>query len=282
MPSTSQNNRKLKYCTNCESSLEQDERFCPSCGQKNLDRKVSFWVFIKDFVHEEFNLNNRLFISLKELVIKPGALTVSFMEGKRRSYLRPSQMFLVTGFLCFFVLSFQIDKEVDKLDKGSMQFMDTDIFDSKGPDSTENSVFVSYIKSHIQEANDNPKNFIANTFQKLPFILLFVLPIFALFHKLIYIRHRVYFVEHLVFLLHVHAFMFLLIFIAGIFTFFFSQEILFYIPLAMLLYLFVAFRRVYEQGFWKTLVKFSILFWVYVILVPTLWVSLAVFIGLLA
>lgn len=273
-------NRKLKFCTNCESSLDQYEQFCPSCGQKNLDRKVHFWVFVGDFFKEEFNLNNRLFISLKNLIIKPGFLTTEFMDGKRRSYIRPSQMFLLAGFLCFFVLSFQIDKQVDKLDKGTVKFLDTDLFDS-GSDSTDSNVFLTYIKSHIQDANENPKNFIANTLQKLPLVLLVILPIFALFQKLVYIRHKIYFVEHLVFLLHTHAFMFLLIFAGGILMMFFSAGVLVYIPLAMLLYLFVAFRRVYQQGFWKTVVKFSVLFWLYMTLIPFLWILLGIVAGII-
>lgn len=280
MQANRSNHRKLKYCTNCESSLDQQEHFCPECGQKNLDRKVSFWVFVGDFFREEFNLNNRLLISLKNLIVKPGFLTVEFMEGKRRSYIRPSQMFLIAGFLCFFVLSFQIDQQVGDIEKGSVNIVDTDVFDAS-PDSPDNP-FKIYIRSHIEEANDDPKKFIVNTLQKLPLVLLIILPVFALFQKLVYVRHRIYFVEHLVFLLHVHTFMFLLIFAGGILMFFLPPEYLFYIPLTMLLYLFIAFRRVYQQGFWKTTFKFSLLFWVYMILVPFLWIVLGVLVGIIA
>lgn len=282
MPSTDPKDRKLKYCTNCESSLNLDESFCPACGQKNLDRKVSFWVFVKDFFYEEFNLNNRLFISLKNLCLKPGSLTVAFMEGKRRTYLRPVQLFLLSGFLCFFALSFPIEEQISNIGESQGDIIQTDIFGSLEADSTESNVFLQYVRAHILEANENPKNFIANTLQKLPLVLLVILPVFALFQKLIYIRHKIFFVEHLVFSLHVHAFMFLLIFVGGILMVFFSPAILFFIPLIMFLYLYLAFRRVYEQRRLKTLTKYALLFWIYITTVPILWILLGMVAGLIS
>lgn len=274
--------RKLKYCTNCEVELDQTENFCPSCGQKNLDRKVHFWVFIGDFIRDEFNLDNRFFRSFKQLILKPGFLTVAFMEGKRRSYLRPSQMFLIAGFLCFFVLSFQLEQEVTELSKEKGNMIQTDLFDSWKKDTANKNVFIAYAQSHIAEANENPANFVSNTLQKLPFVLLIVLPFFALFHKLLYIRHRIYFVEHLVFLLHAHTLLFLLIFVGGILMIFMAPNILWYIIPTMFLYLFIAFRNVYKQRLTKTFLKFSVLFWVYILLVPVLWMALGALIGVMS
>lgn len=262
--------RKLTHCTNCETQLQEGENFCPACGQKNLDRKVPLWMFIGDFVRDELKIDNRLFRTLKNLVINPGFLTNEFIVGKRRSYIQPPQLFLLMGFLCFFIISLQIEPEIKKLDKGNFNI---GLMDGLGIDSTTNNVFLNYMDEKAKEAEENPAIFISNSLQKLPFVLLVVLPIFALFQHLVYIRHKIFFVEHFVFLLHVHAFLFLLFFFASFFLMFMDNvQFFMYIPFIHFIYLLFAFRKVYNQGLLKTFFKFFLLFLIYISLVPGLWI----------
>jgi len=83
-----------------------------------------------------------------------------------------------------------------------------------------------------------------------PKMMVVLVPLFGLILALLYVRQRRYLVEHLVFALHVHAFLFLLLslFIAG--TAWLGLPALpwwsFFGPAT--LYLLVALRRVYRQG----------------------------------
>ncbi len=95
------------------------------------------------------------------------------------------------------------------------------------------------------------------TFRRhLPKTVFVLVPVFALILKLLYVRRRRYYIEHLVFAFHVHAFLFL------IFTLMVVNP---WTPLDVLLlistvvYLFVAIRRVYRQSWPKTVLKFVIL-----------------------
>ncbi|MEL6252741.1 MAG: DUF3667 domain-containing protein [Bacteroidota bacterium] len=262
--------RKLTHCTNCETQLQEGENFCPACGQKNLDRKVPLWVFLGDFIRDELKIDNRLFRTLRHLSINPGFLTNEFIAGKRKSYIQPPQLFLLMGFLCFFIISIQIDPEIKKIDKSDFNI---GLVDGLGVDSTSNNVFLDFIRERADEAEENPAAFISNSLQKLPIVLLIVLPIFALFQHLIYIRHKMFFVEHFVFLLHVHAFLFLLFFFASFFMMFMNNvQFFIYIPFIHFLYLLFAFRKVYNQGLTKTFFKLSFLFFIYIALVPGLWI----------
>ena len=88
-----------------------------------------------------------------------------------------------------------------------------------------------------------------------------LLPVFALMLKLLYVRRRRFYAEHFVFLLHVHAFVYMifaaLLVMRGVFT------LPTWLALSALLwvgiYIFVAMRRVYGQGRGITLVKYWLL-----------------------
>ncbi|PQJ82742.1 hypothetical protein [Polaribacter glomeratus] len=91
-------------------------------------------------------------------------------------------------------------------------------------------------------------------------ISLFVLlPIFTLFLKLFYIRRKYTYVDHLIFVFHIQTVFFMLfsIFyllkIVGI-----SPQLWVFVTL-FLLYLIIAMKQFYQQGYFKTFVKFLLL-----------------------
>lgn len=100
-----------------------------------------------------------------------------------------------------------------------------------------------------------------------PYLLFISLPLFALFLKLIYLRHRrLYFADHFVFLLYLYIFTFL--FLLLFFALNTLQErtgwgwinwILFFYTLYGIYYAYRSMRNYYLQGRWKTIFKFFLL-----------------------
>jgi hypothetical protein len=122
--------------------------------------------------------------------------------------------------------------------------------------------------------NDNIADAILDN---IPVALIVLLPIMALVLKILYPLSRRYFVEHLLFFVHFHAFFFLILILQILFARFagvlgpedgavdsISTLILvatsFYIPV----YLYKAMRHVYGQGHWVTIPKYLILSIAYV------------------
>jgi hypothetical protein len=111
-----------------------------------------------------------------------------------------------------------------------------------------------------------------------PIVLFFVLPVFALALKLIYVRRDWYFSEHLIFALHNHAVAFLAfslmaiaIGVDGSGTLWSGGEeavwadtFVSLLGLALLLYFFVAQKQFYGQGWIKTAVKSLVVFVTYI------------------
>lgn len=92
----------------------------------------------------------------------------------------------------------------------------------------------------------------------LTWMILLMMPALALILKLLYIRRDFYFVEHLIFSFHYHAFAFLIASPAYLLINIWPGGIGFAFTL-ILIYLFIAMKRVYRQGIIKTGVKFMIL-----------------------
>lgn len=112
------------------------------------------------------------------------------------------------------------------------------------------------------------EGFSAALLDRIPAGLILLLPVMALILKVLYPLSRRYYVEHLLFFVHFHAFLFLLLSLqilwartVGILGWWDAVAILpivassFYAPV----YLFKAMRRVYGQGFLVTFLKFCVL-----------------------
>tara|TARA_R110000850_G_scaffold16697_6_gene51820 strand:- start:11700 stop:12698 length:999 start_codon:yes stop_codon:yes gene_type:complete len=108
---------------------------------------------------------------------------------------------------------------------------------------------------------ENP-GFAYNFFiSKLPIVIFLFLPVFTFFIMLLYIRKGKYtYMEQLVFAFHVQSLLFVLLIISALFDFLFNSELFTSIALLLfVIYLYKAMRRFYEQGRFKTFVKFMIL-----------------------
>jgi len=119
-----------------------------------------------------------------------------------------------------------------------------------------------------QIKEDNGRKFFANLFDNIPIALIVLLPIMAFVLKALYPLSRRYYVEHLLFFVHFHAFFFLIliiqILIGRLNAVLPVPEVIgtlmivaasFYVPV----YLFVAMRRVYGQGRLMTSFKYVVL-----------------------
>ena len=93
-----------------------------------------------------------------------------------------------------------------------------------------------------------------------PHMVFLLLPLFALMLKLLYIRRSRYYAEHFVFALHVHAFMFVMFTVMFILPW---DGVNIIIVIWIAVYVWLALRRVYRQGWLRTTLKWWILGWMY-------------------
>jgi hypothetical protein len=87
-------------CKNCAN--EFDGNFCPNCGEKKLSKHdLSIGHFFQEGLESFVHLDNKILRTLKVLLLKPGKLSLDFVEGKRVRHMKPLQLFLVLNLLLF-------------------------------------------------------------------------------------------------------------------------------------------------------------------------------------
>ena len=89
-----------RACLNCGSRLVR--RYCADCGQAAPGpADYSLRAYASEFFDQLASVDGRIGRTLWALVARPGALTVDHLAGRRARYLRPLQLFLVVNVLLF-------------------------------------------------------------------------------------------------------------------------------------------------------------------------------------
>ena len=97
--------------------------------------------------------------------------------------------------------------------------------------------------------------------------LFIFLPLFTLFLKLIYIRRKFTYVEHLIFVFHTQTVFFILSTIFFIISqFVVNTDVMLTFTGLFLIYLYIAMKKFYQQGYFRTFFKFMLLNTIYTFL----------------
>ena len=103
--------RTDKTCLNCRYVVQ--DRFCPNCGQENIDSRKTFHELFLHFFEDLTHYENAFWRTIKNLIFKPSALTKEYLSGKRLSYLAPVRLYIFISFVTFLAFAI-IPKPSDK------------------------------------------------------------------------------------------------------------------------------------------------------------------------
>ena len=84
-----------KYCLNCKQALDSSAEYCPACGQKESAKLLSVNELLSNLWNSIFNFDNTIFRTLR-YIFQPWKLTQFYVEGRRKDFLNPMRLFLVT------------------------------------------------------------------------------------------------------------------------------------------------------------------------------------------
>lgn len=93
----------LPECLNCGKPLATDDIFCSYCGQKNVE-KLNFASFIGQLISGFFSYDSRFWTTFTPLLLKPGIVSRNYIDGKRKRYVNPFQLYLQVSILFFLIL----------------------------------------------------------------------------------------------------------------------------------------------------------------------------------
>lgn len=123
----------------------------------------------------------------------------------------------------------------------------------------------------------SPEQAMAKILEYMSWAFFILLPVFALILKLFYIRQKQFYMRHLIFSIHLHSFIFIIITVLVAAHLIFKGNLYLFTLLLILImpvYFVLALKKFYGQRFGKTLLKFvgisslyNIVFWIVVVFV---------------
>jgi hypothetical protein len=242
------------------------EAYCSRCGEKRRDHadwKLS--SILSEAFAEIANLeHSKLWQTLRLLIFKPGQLTRDHWSGRRKRYLGPIKLYLI-----FFAISFllySVHRSTAVYDLRTLAAADPDGSIPQFLDqlAAKRALPAAQV---VQELNSRWQRYISVSPIAYP---LFV----ALALKLLLRRRRLYFAEHLIFALHILAFMNLSFAIVWPLFVVFGIQLWDQVAYAvisvaslawMAAYLFLALRRAYEEPWLAALVKSALILLTYIL-----------------
>lgn len=223
----------MDTCRNCGLPLEG--RYCHACGQKAAHAEVTVGELVHDAIHEFVHLDNKIVQTLKLLLFKPGELTAEFLRGRRVRYVPPLRLYLVCSLLFFALAAWSRSPFID------IQLTKDDIKDSAQREA---------VRKETVERLEHLRDVMTHNTPRAMFLLM---PTFGLLTWALFRRAQPYYVPHLYYAIHFHAFVFLML--AGRVALSFGGRIgeavggLF--PLTIGPYHYLALRRVFGGTRWQ-------------------------------
>lgn len=105
--------QKSEICLNCNFPLRPEDNFCPSCGQENNVRNVPARYLIVELFEGFYSFDTKLWNTIKASFLKPGRITLDYLEGKRARYVPPLKFYLFISFVFFLLLGKLSDNAID-------------------------------------------------------------------------------------------------------------------------------------------------------------------------
>lgn len=298
-------------CRNCGRELHGE--YCSHCGQEHVESNAPAGELFREFLKDEFHFDFRIVRTILPLLFRPGFLTAEYLSGRRVRYVPPLRMYVFISVALFALVAAsaksgringwgirnqhgRVGAATDSTaGKASWHFSfgnDTTVawtdpalpaeevretlaaaLDREEPDSMQGG-FAGRMRAGLVKTLHEPEAFIEAALEHTAQAMFIVMPLVALLLKLLYLRRQRRYMEHLIFTLHVHAYVFLVLALA------LGAALTGWAPLAAAtrwllwtipVYAFIALRRVYGQGMRKTLAKYLLLGTGYfVLLIPTL------------
>ena len=205
---------KIK-CPNCEKEFDSSFNYCPHCGQKNTEPDPKLKHFISEFLSANFNLDSKIFHTLKSLVLRPAELSNEFIAGKRKKYITPVRLYLFISLVYFFVLSINTDngqKIVEINDKGvvetgsSNSLISIDSIDTDSLDTIDRHI---YDKLQLLKNPTGQKIFKQTIKKNISLGMFIFIPLTAFILYILFRRRIKYYIPNLIFAIHLQSLIFL-------------------------------------------------------------------------
>jgi hypothetical protein len=288
-----------KLCKNCGHRLHGE--YCSHCGQEHTESAVPGHEMLREFLKDEFHFDFRIVRTIIPILFRPGFLSAEYAAGRRVRYVPPLRTYVFISIILFGLIASQARKSPlitsDKIitgtgvhkpkepvnlnftfsnDTAKIAIEDTLLTGEQLRDSVlaeieaamgdsagrQESDFEKKVKQGLVKLTEDREKFLEQLLERSAQAMFLLMPVFALILKLLYIRRKRRYLEHLVFALHSHShafLMFLIVAAGNLAGWAWLQPWLKWPLIAIPIYFFLGMKKFYGQSWGKTLAKYLLL-----------------------
>ena len=178
-------------CKNCNQTLQG--KYCHSCGEKIVENQdFSIKTIFREAVDGFTNVDSKFLKSFKYLLFKPGKLTKTYVEGIRKPFMKPIQIFLIANLLFFFFLPKSDILRIPSAYYFTVEFR----VDSLKEKSTESGLS----QQELMKLYDSKSATYSKAF------VFIIIPFFAMLLALVNFLKKYQFGKHVIFAIHYFSF----------------------------------------------------------------------------
>lgn len=252
--------------------------YCGECGQETALKPPTVGEFLQQFGGSYMAMEGALWRTLVLLLLRPGRLTREYLMGRKRRYVLPLRLYLTISLATLLVFQWSgamqpaSGKQVFRFDTPSEANNSMIDIGEQIKAGMQNGKFVCQglpaswcerlqerftldAKAMERELRKVPERFVGHWGSA----MFALLPLYALLLKLVYFSRRMRWSEHLVFALHLHAFLFAMALLT-LAPWPWVQSLAW---LAALVYSVIALQVVYGGRWWATTLRVMTLGFLY-------------------
>ncbi|MGA2549598.1 MAG: DUF3667 domain-containing protein [Burkholderiaceae bacterium] len=221
-------------CPNCEAPVAGP--FCGACGQETIIETPTVTEFVHEVLHHYVAAEGKIWRTLFLLVIVPGQLTLEYLQGRRKRFIRPMQLYLTVSFVFFLLAGLTNDSFVHLADptvapsvnSAPVMNLAPELKDDlqKDPDAQEavekikegaltlQNRWAERVKATGGDSKVALRAVVDTTLHRVPAALFILMPLLAVILNFCYLGRRLPYGAHLLFSIHLHAFFFVLLMVA--------------------------------------------------------------------
>lgn len=247
-------------------------------------------------IESVFHFDTKVFRTARDMFLHPGLITVLYNIGKRTEYVPPARLYIFISIVYFFVAGIAMNtdggqglkfnttgrdaqgKKVKTIDfKHSFSQAEYEFISKASPAQVDSIALSKNLATgtlsrlairHAALSETDPKynvHILEKILKAISFSLFLLMPLFALFLKLIYIRKNMLYVQHVIFSLHTHSMFFFILLVAQLFYIATGHSVLLWALAGGLIYLLASMQNVYANGWGTTFFRFCMLLVLYLI-----------------
>ena len=263
--------KKYRTETNClNCGAEVNGKFCANCGQENVETRENFFHLAVHTIGDFFHFDSKFFRSFLPLFTKPGFLTKEYWAGRRQHYIHPLRLFFFVTIVMVIIANTYYKKYEQQILKEKVVITS----DSTSPIAAKDKQEMDRKAKKIIEGVRKTFNEVSTYLKYISFLLL---PVYAIGFKLLYRRSKKFYIDHLVYTLHLQSFSYIIASVLLLCAIFISPSVRTWWPLVLIgstvLYMLISLRFLYHQSWIKTTIK-SILAMGYIFFITVMFLSM--------